>query len=82
MTTYHDPFTLEEAMREIRHLRKAVLQIDELRAALQERDAEKVDAERYRWLRKNGNRFYNSINYQGNDEILDSGIDEAMKDKS
>jgi hypothetical protein len=53
-----------------------------LRAALQERDAEKVDAERYRWLRKNGNRFYNSINYQGNDEILDSGIDEAMKDKS
>ena len=56
--------------------------IAELTAAPQERDALALDAARYRWLRKNGNRFYNAINYQGNDDALDESVDLEMKGKS
>lgn len=37
------------------------------------------DAARYRWLRDNGNRFFNAVNYQGVGEVMDASVDAAMK---
>ena len=53
-----------------------------LSAQLQEKEAEcaglRQDAERYRWLRKHGNSFYNCVHYQGVDEVLDANVDAAI----
>ena len=46
--------------------------------AMAERDALRADAERYRWLRQHGNSFFNAVNYQGKNEVLDAAIDAAL----
>ena len=51
--------------------------IDALSAAAS-RDRE--DAERYRWLREHGNRFFNAVTYQGTGDIFDASVDAARRE--
>ena len=36
------------------------------------------DAERYRWLREHGNKFFNAMRYQGRFDVMDQSVDAAM----
>jgi hypothetical protein len=47
-------------------------------SAVASRDRE--DAERYRWLREHGNKFFNAVNYQGTGEVFDMSVDAARRE--
>jgi hypothetical protein len=37
------------------------------------------DAQRYKWLRENGNSFFNCLHYRGVFEVFDKEVDDAMR---
>lgn len=85
MHVVNDPALMIEAADELDRLAATLDAVQESRRGLwvehEKLTAElaqaMADAERYRWLRKHGNAFYDCIQYRGVDEVCDAAVDAA-----